>query len=210
MIFVTVGTQLPFNRMVRAVDEWAGCRGRGTDVFAQIGPDDPGGYLPRHMQWTRFLRADACTDLVLRSRVVVAHAGMGSILTALQLARPILVMPRRGDLGEHRNDHQVATAKRLLAQGCVNVAFDETELWGQLDELEVLRPVPAISAEASPALVAALRHFASAAPAASFDAFRLFSPLEASASSAPASPGEEHHSTLPPSTGMPLPRLYCH
>ena len=37
MIFVTVGTQLAFDRMIKAVDEWAGARGR-TDVFAQVGP----------------------------------------------------------------------------------------------------------------------------------------------------------------------------
>ena len=158
MIFVTVGTQLPFDRMVRAVDEWAGSPGRGADVFAQIGP---GGYLPRHLRWARFLGADACNDLVLRSRAVVAHAGMGSILTALQLGKPILVMPRRGELGEHRNDHQVATARQFLAQGRVHVAFDEAELRRHLDGLEALPPGPRISTEASPALVAALRRFAS-------------------------------------------------
>ncbi len=35
MIFVTVGEQLPFDRLVRAVDEWAAASGK--EVFAQIG-----------------------------------------------------------------------------------------------------------------------------------------------------------------------------
>ena len=36
MIFVTVGHQMPFDRLIAAVDAWAGARGR-SDVFAQIG-----------------------------------------------------------------------------------------------------------------------------------------------------------------------------
>ena len=39
MIFVTVGTQGPFDRLVRAVDKWAGMRAR-ADIFAQTGPSD--------------------------------------------------------------------------------------------------------------------------------------------------------------------------
>lgn len=37
MIFVTVGTQVQFDRLIRTVDEWAGARAR-SDIFAQIGP----------------------------------------------------------------------------------------------------------------------------------------------------------------------------
>ena len=36
MIFVTVGSQLPFDRLVRAVDDWAAGNG-GAAAFAQIG-----------------------------------------------------------------------------------------------------------------------------------------------------------------------------
>ena len=43
---------------------------------------------------------------------IVAHAGMGTILTALETGKRLLVMPRRAALGEHRNDHQLATVSR--------------------------------------------------------------------------------------------------
>jgi len=59
---------------------------------------------------------------------------MGTIITALELDKPILVMPRRGDLGETRNDHQLATARRLHALGLIEVALDEAELRSRLDE----------------------------------------------------------------------------
>ena len=54
MILVTVGAQMPFDRMTRAVDAWAGERGR-TDVFAQIGPTD---FIPQNIEWTAFLEPE--------------------------------------------------------------------------------------------------------------------------------------------------------
>ena len=154
MIFVTVGTQLPFDRMIRAVDAWAARS--GADMFAQIGP---GEYTPRHARWTRTLPADECNALIRQAQLVVAHAGMGSILTALQCGKPIIVMPRRGSLGEHRNDHQVTTAKHFQEQGRIRVAFDDGELERELDDMGALRPTARIASMASPALIGALRSF---------------------------------------------------
>ena len=60
---------------------------------------------------------------------------MGTILTALELGKPLLVMPRRAALGEHRNDHQLATVRRFAELGSVEVALDESELALKLDDL---------------------------------------------------------------------------
>lgn len=154
MIFLTVGTQLPFDRMVRAVDAWAARS--GADLLAQIGP---GKYLPKHLRWTRTMPADECNATIRQAKALIAHAGMGSILTALELGKPIIVMPRRGSLGEHRNDHQIATAMHFREQGRIQVAFDESELEMLLDGLASLPPTARIANTASPTLIAALRGF---------------------------------------------------
>jgi len=156
MIFVTVGTQLPFDRMVRVVDSWAHLRKRG-DVFAQTGPTQ---WRPTHIQSVPFLAADECYRRIRDASLIVAHAGMGSILTALELGKPIVVMPRRASLNEHRNDHQLATAKWFLAQGRIAVAMDEEELMARLDEAHQIHDPERISATASPQLIEALRQFA--------------------------------------------------
>jgi len=155
VIFVTVGAQMPFDRMVRAVDQWAADRDR-NDIFAQIGPTQ---WRPNHISWAQFLDPQAFRQKVQEASVIVAHAGMGSILTALELGKPILVMPRRGDLKETRNDHQVATAKRFLEQGRVEVAFDEDELIKKLDQLDAIQSTEQISRYASPQLLEAVRGF---------------------------------------------------
>jgi len=146
---------MPFDRMVRAVDGWAHERSR-RDVFAQIGPTS---WRPEHVEWTPFLEPDQFRSRVAAAKVLVAHAGMGSILTALEAGKPILVMPRRGDLKETRNDHQVATAKQFLALGRVAVAMDEHELPARLDELDRMAASEPISRHASPRLIEAVRSF---------------------------------------------------
>jgi UDP-N-acetylglucosamine transferase subunit ALG13 len=101
MIFVTVGTQVQFDRLIRTVDERAGARER-SDIFAQIGPSNHQLKHERLIEPTRF------RNCVEAASLVITHAGMGSIITALELGKRIIVMPRRASLGEHRNDHQVA------------------------------------------------------------------------------------------------------
>lgn len=155
MIFVTVGAQMPFDRLVRTVDAWAGARGR-ADVFAQIGPTDR---RPDHIEHARFLDPPIFRARVAAASAVVAHAGMGSILTALELGKPIVVMPRRGDLRETRNDHQVATARRLEEMGRVRAAFDENQLTDLLDRIDELTAAGSIRGCASDELLDAVRTF---------------------------------------------------
>ena len=155
MIFVTVGTDMPFNRMVRVVDEWARASNR-DDVFAQIGETE---WQPAHIAWGKFLQPPEFARRFGEAEVVVAHAGMGTILSALQYEKPILVMPRRASLGEQRNEHQLATARHLSELGKINVAMDEAELRAMLDGLAQLRPRERIGAYASNSLITALRDF---------------------------------------------------
>ena len=71
---------------------------------------------------------------MLAADAVVAHAGIGTILGALELGKPTVVMPRRAALGEHRNDHQLATARRFSGPG-IAVALDEHELAAELGRM---------------------------------------------------------------------------
>jgi len=158
MILVTVGAQMPFDRLIAAVDHWAEVSGC-TDIFAQIGDTE---FRPKHLRWTQFVNPDQFRELVESADLVVAHAGMGSVLTALELGKPIIVMPRRGALRETRNDHQVATARQLGNQGLVTVAWDEYELVEKLDtQLGQIEVADRIPRQASDSLCSALTEFIS-------------------------------------------------
>lgn len=155
MIFVTVGTQLPFDRMIRVVDEWAGRVGR-REIVAQIGP---GAYTPRNLKYRDFVTPAEFSRYTSDAKLIISHAGMGSILSALGMGKPILVMPRLAAFGEHRNDHQLSTAKRFREAGKIQVAMDERELGLYLDELDAISATERIGPHASPQLLSFLSQF---------------------------------------------------
>lgn len=109
MIFVTVGTQLPFERLIEAVDQWAG-ENPGTEVFAQVGETQ---YRPKHMTCVEKLAPNEYSEKFDRADVVVSHVGMGTIISGLEHAKPLVLMPRLAEKGEHRNNHQLGTAEKF-------------------------------------------------------------------------------------------------
>jgi UDP-N-acetylglucosamine transferase subunit ALG13 len=160
VIFVTVGTQLPFDRLVQAVDAWAGTHASEAETsepaaFAQIGAT---AYRPRHMEWADYLPAAQFRQKLEAASLIVSHAGMGNLLMAMQAQKPILVMPRRAALNETRNDHQLATATWLRQLPGIIVADDIDELTAALQRSEWQAP-QMVRADASPELLAAVRAF---------------------------------------------------
>ncbi|MGB3553979.1 MAG: glycosyltransferase [Jannaschia sp.] len=154
MIFVTVGTQLAFPRLIAAMDHFAaGC---DEPIVAQVGPDvTETRYLDRRLH----LDPAAFTTLFVQARVVVAHAGIGTILSARQVGRPLVLVPRRHALGEHRNDHQMATARQVAALPGVHIAWEEGDLVALLDPARTLEPPVDGASPTHAALVARLRAF---------------------------------------------------
>ncbi len=123
MIFVTVGTQLPFDRLIALADEAAPSLSR--PVFAQIGICT---YAPRNIEYSARLTPLEFDRLFSQADMIVSHAGIGTVLTAQKYRKPIVLFPRRAALGEHRNDHQLATVNALEGRSGVYIARTEDEL----------------------------------------------------------------------------------
>ena len=133
MIFVTVGTQLPFPRLISAME--ALTAEMHEEVIAQTGPYE--GVLA-HMSGQENMIPEMFERNFTAARLVVAHAGVGSILSAKRYGKPLVVLPRRLAHDEHRNDHQLATAKAVEAVKGVHVAWQVADLGPLLarDDLE--------------------------------------------------------------------------
>jgi exopolysaccharide biosynthesis glucuronosyltransferase PssE len=157
VIFATVGTQLPFDRLIRAVDAWAGRTGR-RDVLAQIGPSK---LRPQFIEYRAFFSPTEFSRHFAAADLVIAHAGMGSIISAMSQGKPILVMPRSASLNEHRSDHQLSTARRFRELRRILVAMDEQELEAQLNRLESIPTASRTGLYASSELLSAIRGFLS-------------------------------------------------
>ena len=153
MIFATVGTQLVFPRLIGALDRIAGAH--GLEMIAQTCDPAPG---TRHIECHQHIAPVDFDALFARAELVVGHAGIGTILTARKLGKPLLLLPRRASLGEHRNDHQMATARFVARFPGIRIAWGENELEEKI--LERDPPVPEFGA--SPErnrLIARVREF---------------------------------------------------
>jgi len=144
MILVSVGTQLPFDRLTRTVDQWAAANQR-CDVIAQIGPSS---HKPIAMKSFAFMEHDQFRALELQCSLMVSHAGMGSIITAMELGKPIIIMARDHHCGEHRNGHQLGTAREFARMPGVYVAADAAELVALLDRADDLVASPGLASTA--------------------------------------------------------------
>lgn len=134
-IFLVVGTQEPFDRLVKEVDDWAENM-EGIELFGQIGE---GKYIPQNMSFKKILPPNEFNRILEDSDLIITHAGMGIILKSLVAGKPILVLPRRLALRELNTDHQIATATALEGKGYIQVAWDNSQLLEALNNLKEIR-----------------------------------------------------------------------
>lgn len=144
---------MPFDRLIRMLDEIA--PQLHEEIVAQVNGT---GYLPRHVNTIDLLPPDEFDRLFSNARLIVAHAGIGTIITAMQQQKPIIIFPRIAALGEHRNEHQLATATKMKEAGWVYVANTKEELSALLQRPD-LHPLCTIGSSASESLVESITDF---------------------------------------------------
>lgn len=132
MIFAIAGSQLAFPRLMQSLDAIA--TRTGVPVIAQTA-DPTALFATIHAE--AFMAPETFERHMAAATMIVAHAGIGTIIGAAQHRKPLVLMPRRHALGEHRNDHQMATADRFRDTSGIIVVEDEQAL-----EAAVLRPTP--------------------------------------------------------------------
>jgi UDP-N-acetylglucosamine transferase subunit ALG13 len=130
VIFVTVGSMMPFDRLILGMDEWTR-EHPDQGVLAQIGG---GRYVPQKMRWTRMLSPSEFRDAVRDASIMVAHAGMGSFFVAMEMQKSVVMLPRIAAKGEHTTDHQLHTLQWLREKPGVYAAMSEEELAPAIDK----------------------------------------------------------------------------
>jgi UDP-N-acetylglucosamine transferase subunit ALG13 len=127
MILVTVGTnEARFDRLLHAFDSSP----FDEELFVQHGPSP---IRPRGATCVDYLPYDELGATVRRARVVVTHAGVGSIMTALANGKRPVVVPRLRRFGEAVDDHQMQLGLRLHETGLVTFVERPEDLRAALD-----------------------------------------------------------------------------
>lgn len=137
MIAVVLGTQrYRFDRLLRALD------GIEEELVVQGGSST---FRPQGATWFEFLDYPALVERMRAARVVVSHAGVGAIVTAVAEGKRPVVVPRLKRYGEAVDDHQVPFARRLAEVGLVTLVEDPAELPAAVAETPP--PPPALGGE---------------------------------------------------------------
>ena len=137
MIFLTVGTQFPFDRLVQAVDDIAGNGLIDEEIFAQIGKSS---YKPQNFAFANSLDKKLFDNCVRKASTMISHAGVGTIMAALDNKKPLIVMPRLKKYGEVVNNHQFEIARKFEELGHVITAYNEEDLPGKIKQVKSFIP----------------------------------------------------------------------
>ena len=162
-VFVTLGTfDAPFARM----DELAALlAGSGRRVLYQYGMASP--KPAENLTAVQWLPFGEMARRLRETPVVVAHSGVGILMSALRQGRRPVVVPRRAEFGEHVDDHQLQIARRLAERGLAVALLDETspqEMFGRIAALDPAElRVDALRREEKP-IFTILRRFFGADP----------------------------------------------
>jgi UDP-N-acetylglucosamine transferase subunit ALG13 len=137
MIFLTVGTLYPFDRLIDVVDQAVEKGYVGDKIFAQIGNTVN---KPRNFPYVASLELDTYERYFSEASAIISHAGMGTITMALRHQKPLLVMPREKKYGEIINDHQIYTAEAFAKKGHVQVARNPADFEEKIVKLKSFVP----------------------------------------------------------------------
>lgn len=121
MIFVALGSHhQSFERLVQAVEAL-----EDSGVVVQHGhsrrPENVAGAVD-------FMDLPELLQHVERARIVIIHAGVGTVLAAIQAGHVPIVVPRQKRYNEHVDDHQAELARALDSSGHAIAVWDMADL----------------------------------------------------------------------------------
>ena len=122
MIFVTTGTTLGFDGLIKSIDDLIEKKQITEPVVCQIGN---GKYIPKNSEYFRY--KENIDDWLQKASLVICHGGTGTVLALMAMKKPFIAVanPRMAD------EHQSQFLTKLGNSGCI--------LWtSNLDDLPIL------------------------------------------------------------------------
>ena len=127
LIFVTLGTQdKKFKRLIEAVDKLD----TKEKIIAQVGSTD---YSSDKIEIHKYLTEQEFNRYMKKARVVITHAGVGTIIQGLKMNKTMIVVARKKEYKEHVNNHQEQILETFAKDGYIIPMRDFKDLPKLLD-----------------------------------------------------------------------------
>lgn len=111
MIFVTVGTSLPHDELIKEMDSLKALgHFKQDNIYAQIGN---GNYIPNNIEWLRFV--GNMEEVYGYADIVISNCGAGTIMENVAKGKKLIVVQNPGITG----GHEWELASKLEKMGCL-------------------------------------------------------------------------------------------
>lgn len=125
-LFVPLGTQkYPFNRLVLELNKLVK---NGLYLSDEIIMQSAIYEIQPAFTHYGLIPFDQFNNLVKEAEVIITHSGVNSIITCMKLQKPLIIVPRLKQYGEHVDDHQQEIAEVMKIKYNVLVLDDLSKL----------------------------------------------------------------------------------
>jgi len=87
LIFITLGTVLPYDQLIEKIDIMKGSGVIGDEMYAQIGS---GSYIPKHIKYLRYV--GNMEAVYKKADIVISTCGAGTLLENVTQGRRIIAI----------------------------------------------------------------------------------------------------------------------
>ena len=137
LIFITVGSQLTFDRLLKAVDKEIEAGNIKDQVIVQGGKTK---FKSKNMKIIKFLELDEFDRYIKDADLIISHGGVGSIIDALKYNKTVIATPRLKKYKEALNDHQIQIIENFGIEGYIIPLLDLTELNLAIEKVKTFKP----------------------------------------------------------------------
>lgn len=126
MIFVILGTQdKKFPRLLEALQKQinTGKISKKEEIIVQSGSTK---FESKNMKILDYMSVKKFEECIEKADIIICHAGVGTILTALKKGKKIIAAARLKKYGEHVNDHQLQILDNFTKEGYI-LALEDFE-----------------------------------------------------------------------------------
>lgn len=140
MIFVTLGTQdKPFKRLIRSVEKQVELGNIKEEVIVQAGCTN---YKTKfeNIKIIQYINIEEFNKNLEKANIVITHAGVGTIIQALEKNKKVIVAARKKVYGEHVNNHQEQILENFSKKGYVLPLRSFRKLNEVIDKVSEFKP----------------------------------------------------------------------
>ena len=142
MIFVILGTQdKKFPRLLQALQDGidSGKISKEEEIIVQAGSTK---FKSEDMKIIDYMSVEEFENCIDQARIIICHAGVGTILTALNRGKTIIAAARLKMYYEHVNDHQLQILENFSQKGYIIPLEDFSKIGEVLKKAETFKPQP--------------------------------------------------------------------